>query len=505
GSIGRVLPTVAMAASCLVAFPAAARANATANADNYVTANGTLIVAAPGVLANDTTTIVNGTLQAALVTSPAHGTLILNADGSFSYFASVGFAGADTFTYRASDGSARTSTATVTITTGVRATDDSYSTDGVTPLTVAAPGVLANDKAGPGTLTATLLTPPTQGTLSLNADGSFTYVPGASFGTDPLHGFVGSDSFTYTATSSGGGSATATVTIENGFATVHTFRVSPIDPNTFPESLLPAGGLVRAQDGTFYGTTNGDGGLDGGNIFRIESDNSLTILKPFTIPAGFGQPGDTGVYPGDPGSYLTGLMRASDGNLYGTTESGGDYNQGSIYKLTFTPGSTTPTFQTLHSFNCGAGEGLDPWGVLVEGPDGALYGTNGLDNAFPGTQCWGSIVFKINKDGTGFTRLGSFDDPLVGFYQLGPVVVGQDGTVYGTSKFSAGGGTIFKLPPGVTHPIVLHTFDPSKGNGAVPSSGLVRGIDNAMYGTAEFTNIDAGGNTTDGGTIFRVT
>src|SRR5207247_5315462 len=82
-------------------------------------------------------------LTAALVSGPSHGTLTLNADGSFTYTPASNYNGSDSFTYKASDGSANSATATVSLT--VRsvnnppvANDDSYATDEDTPLTVAA-------------------------------------------------------------------------------------------------------------------------------------------------------------------------------------------------------------------------------------------------------------------------------------------------------------------------------------------------------------------------------
>jgi VCBS repeat-containing protein len=83
-----------------------------------------LTVAAPGVLNNDTDADGNS-LTAALVTGPAHGTLNLSAKGSFTYTPNAGYSGADLFTYRASDGTTNSNTATVTITinqTGITAT-----------------------------------------------------------------------------------------------------------------------------------------------------------------------------------------------------------------------------------------------------------------------------------------------------------------------------------------------------------------------------------------------
>jgi len=78
----------------------------TANADSYtVRKNRTLTIAARGVLANDTDTDSPGNpLRAVLLTGPSHGTLVFNANGSFTYNPANGFAGTDTFTYKADDG-----------------------------------------------------------------------------------------------------------------------------------------------------------------------------------------------------------------------------------------------------------------------------------------------------------------------------------------------------------------------------------------------------------------
>src|SRR5207245_1831849 len=124
--------------------------------DTYTTAEDiTLTVSAPGVLANDSD-VDGDTLSALLVSSPAHGTLNLNSDGSFSYTPALNYNGPDSFTYKANDGQADSPTnATVSLTptpvndppctTGGLAADDSYSTPEDTTLTVTAPGMLAND------------------------------------------------------------------------------------------------------------------------------------------------------------------------------------------------------------------------------------------------------------------------------------------------------------------------------------------------------------------------
>jgi uncharacterized delta-60 repeat protein len=88
----------------------------TASNDAYsVNENQVLSVPAPGVLGNDTA--ANSTpLQAALVTGPSHGTLTLNADGSFTYTPTTNFSGTDSFTYQATEGTLTSNQATVTIT-----------------------------------------------------------------------------------------------------------------------------------------------------------------------------------------------------------------------------------------------------------------------------------------------------------------------------------------------------------------------------------------------------
>jgi VCBS repeat-containing protein len=158
-----------------------------------------LNIAAPGVLANDTD--ANGDpLTAALVTTTTNGSLTLNADGSFTYTPSVGFSGTDSFTYQANDGTNDSLAATVTITvnplvinTPPTAVDDSYSTDEDTVLNVPAAGVLDNDVDDGliAPLTASLVTATANGTLVLNADGSFSYTPNLDYN--------GPDSFTYLA------------------------------------------------------------------------------------------------------------------------------------------------------------------------------------------------------------------------------------------------------------------------------------------------------------------
>jgi M6 family metalloprotease-like protein len=180
--------------------------------DGYIIDEDTpLTIAAPGLLSNDNDVDGLPTLTAVLVNGPGDGTLLLNPDGSFTYTPNANWNGSDNFTYRASDGTASSNDATVTITVNAVndapiAADDSYTTDRNTALTITAPGILGNDTDVEATaLTAVLVTDPSHGTLTLNADGSFTYTPESDWS--------GTDSFTYNANDGAADSNIATVTI----------------------------------------------------------------------------------------------------------------------------------------------------------------------------------------------------------------------------------------------------------------------------------------------------
>ena len=133
-------------------------------------------------------------LTAAAVTDPLHGALTLNADGTFSYTPDAGFTGTDSFTYQVSDSLAASTPVTVTLTVydnAPIAAGDAYDvTHDQTLAIAAAGGLLANDfDSDSDALTASVTVAPAHGSLTLNADGSFSYTPAA--------GYLGPDTFTY--------------------------------------------------------------------------------------------------------------------------------------------------------------------------------------------------------------------------------------------------------------------------------------------------------------------
>jgi hypothetical protein len=152
--------------------------------------------ASVGVLANDTNPL-GSDLLAGLVTGPSHGSLSLNTTGAFSYTPAANFYGNDRFTYRVFNGVDYSEPASVTLRVlrpneAPIANWDSYQTVMDTPLSVLSGGVLANDSDGDGDgLTASLVTGPSQGTLSFHPNGTFTYTPSS--------GYSGLDAFYYRA------------------------------------------------------------------------------------------------------------------------------------------------------------------------------------------------------------------------------------------------------------------------------------------------------------------
>ena len=179
--------------------------------DTYTVAEDTTLnIAAPGVLSNDTD-VDGNSLTVIKVSDPANGTLTLNTNGSFTYIPAANWNGADSFTYVANDGTEDSNIATVSITVAPVndppvAADDSYATAEDTPLTIIVPGVLGNDTDADGDpLTAVNVSDPAHGSLTLNSDGSFTYIPAANWN--------GPDSFTYRANDGLANSNTATVSL----------------------------------------------------------------------------------------------------------------------------------------------------------------------------------------------------------------------------------------------------------------------------------------------------
>ncbi|HEV2210229.1 MAG TPA: choice-of-anchor tandem repeat GloVer-containing protein [Verrucomicrobiae bacterium] len=270
-------------------------------------------------------------------------------------------------------------------------------------------------------------------------------------------------------------SRVATLTIGGGFNPIYSFTGADGD------GANPYAALVEV-DGTLYGTTAYGGSSSNGTVFKLEANGAgYKVLYSFR-----GEDSDGG----HPWAALTG---GREGALYGTTSYGGTSNYGTIFKL-HTDGSG---YAVLHSFGITHGDGAYPVAGLTLGSDGALYGTtfSGSGVATNGT------VFKLNADGSGYSVLHTFIGANGdGANPYAALVQGSDGALYGTT-YTGGShnfGTLFKLNVDGAGYSVLYGFAGTNGDGANPSAGLLQGSDGALYGTTYL------GGTYSQGTAFRV-
>ncbi len=250
-----------------------------------------------------------------------------------------------------------------------------------------------------------------------------------------------------------------TLAQERSLEVLHEFANSPGHPT---------GGLVKAPDGTFYGTLLFNPPVQTGGVFSLRPNDDGS--HEYRLLHAFSATGESGSRP------YGGVVLASDGHLYGTTIEGGSGNAGTIFRVT-----TDGTFTSLHSFN--GVSGRMPMGRLVQGSDGNLYGTTVSGGRFNlGT------IFRISLTGA-FAVVHDFWW-FTGASPTAGLVLASDGNFYGTSYDGgfvvvapgvySSGGTIFKMTPrGVVTP--LYYFNGNTG-GTRPVAALTQASDGNLYG-----------------------
>jgi uncharacterized repeat protein (TIGR03803 family) len=257
------------------------------------------------------------------------------------------------------------------------------------------------------------------------------------------------------------------------------------------DGSAPGGILAQGTNGDIYGiTTAGGAHPNWGTVYEISPSGTFTSLWSFT----------GGV---DGGAPAGGIIRETDGNLYGTTQSGGGDSNclgcGTVFRIT-----SSNIFTNLHSFGSLDGAAW-PSAPLAQGSDGYLYGTTwkgGNTNLNGGTGL--GVVFRMSTDGS-FTNLHVFTGND-GFNPNGPLVQSTDGNFYGTTEYGGylnlntdlGYGTVFRISPTGDFTNLL-LFTGGASDGGVPISGLTRGVDGNFYGTT------TSGGTGNQGTAFRIT
>jgi uncharacterized repeat protein (TIGR03803 family) len=239
---------------------------------------------------------------------------------------------------------------------------------------------------------------------------------------------------------------------------------------TVGDGAVPTGALLPATDGQLWGTTE-DGGIDcpsgcvgRGTLFKMTLDGAVTIVKMLN--------GDTG----DPFAPQGHLVRAPDGNFYGTTEYGGTWNLGTVIKMT-PAGALT----TLYSFAGGNTDGARPLAGLVLATDGNLYGTT-----WRGGPLDAGAIFRIALGGT-YAVLHLFTSSSIdGHSPRVALVQASDGNLYGTTEGNGASGndlgTLFRITTAGVF-TRLYEFTGGDTDGARPRASLIQGADGNLYGT----------------------
>ena len=220
---------------------------------------------------------------------------------------------------------------------------------------------------------------------------------------------------------------------------MHTFGA--LGPNFSNSDGVSPSGLVMAG-GKIYGIA-GAGIFGSGLVFSIETNSSnYSVLYYFNALSGsFPGTNRDGAYPG------SGLVFAEN-TLYGTTQAGGDYGYGTIFKI----GLDGSNFTTLHTFD-GGSNSIPPYapGLFISG--NKIYGTTASGGNSNGT------VFSINIDGSAFSNLYTFTGSSPPGYEQsntgtnsdgsypGGSVIYADGNLYGAVAYGGlhGSGTIYSL------------------------------------------------------------
>ncbi|MGI8653732.1 MAG: ExeM/NucH family extracellular endonuclease [Pyrinomonadaceae bacterium] len=271
--------------------------------DAYTTSEDTALnVAAPGVLANDTDAADNQ-LTAVKVSDPAHGTVTLNSNGSFTYTPAAGFSGADSFTYKANNGTFDSNTATVNINVTAIPTPTPTPSPSPTPVPdTTAPSVTINQAAGQADPTNT-------------SPINFTVVF-----SEAVTGFDSAD-----VTFSGAGATTATVT---GSGTIYNVAISGMTSNGIVTASVNASGATDAAGNTNTASTSTDNmvtyNAPMSPVFTNGAPPNGTVGTAYTFTfTASGTPSPT--FSVTAGTAPAGLSIAANGTLSGTPTTAGTF------------------------------------------------------------------------------------------------------------------------------------------------------------------------------------
>jgi uncharacterized repeat protein (TIGR03803 family) len=250
------------------------------------------------------------------------------------------------------------------------------------------------------------------------------------------------------------------------------------------DGASPIAGVIRDAAGNIYGTTNRGGPFQVGTVFKVDVTGKESVLYSFT--------------GGADGDGPSGLIRDATGNLYGTTRQGGASNCGTVFKLDKANKETT-----LYTFT-GRTDGCGPFAGLIRDSAGNLYGTTLGGGAMADCGGYGcGVVFKLDTTGKE-TALYSFSGGADGSNPEVALIRDSAGNMYGiangggdlTCNAPYGCGVVFRVDA-TGKETVLYTFT-GGADGAMPLSSLLRDASGNLYGTILI------GSTRQAGAVFKV-
>ncbi|RYX78252.1 tandem-95 repeat protein [bacterium] len=219
-----------------------------------------------------------------LVTPPAHGTLVLNTDGTYTYTPAPNYNGTDVFTVTVSDGKGGTTTVTINVTvTPVNDAPEATSPAITTPMNTPKTGVVSASDVDGDPLTFSVTTAPAHGTVVVNADGTYTYTPAT--------GYVGADSFTITVSDGKGGTTTVTIPVTVTLVATPTLRLTKEATNTVSKvgDVINYNIIVtNTGNVTLTNVAVADAGADAGSIIpasvaSLAPGASVTVTARHTV------------------------------------------------------------------------------------------------------------------------------------------------------------------------------------------------------------------------------
>ncbi|WP_454722476.1 MULTISPECIES: choice-of-anchor tandem repeat GloVer-containing protein [Cupriavidus] len=229
---------------------------------------------------------------------------------------------------------------------------------------------------------------------------------------------------------------------------------------TFAKYDSAPSALLATSDGWLYGVTGAYfAGMFGGTkgyVYRIRPDDpaSFEIMKPFDATTGYAAVNNTSV-------AFSGLVEGKDGWLYGTTYAStagtfagdADDGLGVAYRISKTKDAGGFAFETLHTFG-GAGDGTHAGGPLALGDDGNVYGTTYKGGDSGNGTLYRIVTANAGQAGGGYEKLASFDGAASGKLPNG-VTLGADHKLYGTASGGGAGtaGTVFQVDIGYVAPV----------------------------------------------------